>query len=247
MYKIFLGVSLLWLLAGCGRTDGDDLILLQNGSHRTGTLQGCLNGGCQFNGQAIPQATIAWIGLHQARSKPPQPNDPAVGEIRLNDHSVHPGLMTAIDPKRVITTLGSYDRREVAWVYLAHPEQAASDVRSTASSAPTMEGRVVRYDIDVAVTAHQHIQTRHGTAGISVEDDSADWTGSWRNVALKIVPGPDGAPAYVMGDVVPFPTGVVQAWGKFTYNDPPTIYQPTNSRGSFPPRLTRANWASSST
>src|ERR1700687_207506 len=125
MGRLLVGMLLLLLIAGCSNADGDDLIVLQDGSHRTGTLQGCLNGGCQLSGRPIPQATIAWIGLHQARSNPPQPNDPAVAEIRMIDRSVHPGLMTAIDPTRVTTLSGSYDRQKVAWVYLTHPAQAA--------------------------------------------------------------------------------------------------------------------------
>lgn len=232
MYKIFVGVSLLLLLAGCGRTDGDDLILLQNGSHLTGTLQGCLDGACQFNGRQIPQATIAWIGLHQTRLNPPQPNDPAVGEIRLTDHSVHPGLMTSIDPTRVAAASASYDRPKVLWVYLAHPVNAASGDSGTASDMLTEGGRVVHYDVDIAVTAHQHIQNRIGT-GASIEDDSVDWTGSWRNVALRIVPNPDGTPNSVLGDG-PFPTGGMQASAKFTYNDPPNIHRPTNCKGELP-------------
>jgi hypothetical protein len=84
---------LLLLIAGCGDADGDDLIVMQDGSHRTGTLQGCLNGGCQLNGRAIPQATIAWIGLHQARSNPlnrtiprlPNPHDRPFGTSGVDD------------------------------------------------------------------------------------------------------------------------------------------------------------------
>src|ERR1700686_4349695 len=174
MSKILVGMLLLLLIAGCS-ADGDDLIVLQDGSHRTGTLQGCLNGGCQLNGRAIPQATITWIGLHQARSNPPQPNDPAVAEIRMIDHSVHPGLMTAIDSTRVITLPGSYDRQKVAWVYLTHPTKAARDV-------PTTGARVVRFDVYVAVTIHLHIQHRS-----FVEDRKMDWSGSWQNVTLRIV------------------------------------------------------------
>jgi hypothetical protein len=225
MSKILVGMLLLLLIAGCN-ADGDDLIVLQDGSHLTGTLQVCLNGSCQLSGRAIPQTTITWIGLHQARSNPPQPNDPAVAEIRMIDHSVHPGLMTAIDPTSVITVPGSYDRQKVAWVYLAHPAKTARD-------APTTGWRVVRFDVDVAVTTHQHRQSRNGTAGLSLEDDSVDWTGSWQNVTLRIVPGSDGAAIALVPDQ-PFPTGVVQASAQFTYNDPPAIYQPTNCKGELP-------------
>jgi hypothetical protein len=226
MGRLLVGMLLLLLIADCSDAVGDDLIVLQDGSHRIGTLQGCLNGGCQLNGRAIPQATIAWIGLHQARSNPPQPNDPAVAEIRMIDHAVHPGLMTAIDPTRVITAPGSYDRQKVAWVYLAHAAKAARD-------APVTGSRVVRFDVYVAVTIHQHFQEHFG-AGLSVEDDSADWTGSWQNVTLRIVPGPHGAPYASIIPDLPYPTGVVQASAQFTYNDPPTRYQPTNCKGELP-------------
>jgi hypothetical protein len=80
--KMLLGASFLLLIAGCGDAGGGDLVVLRDGSHRTGTLQGCLNGICQFSGRAIPQATILWIGLGQAKSNPPPLSDPAIGEIR---------------------------------------------------------------------------------------------------------------------------------------------------------------------
>ena len=54
-------------------------------------------------------------------------------------------------------------RREVAWVYLAHLEQAARGIASDTPNSSS-DGRVVRFDIDIAVTAHQHIQTCNGTA-----------------------------------------------------------------------------------
>ncbi len=162
MPKIFLSVSLL-LLASCGRIDGDDLIVLKNGSRQNGTLQACVSGNCQFNGASVPQATISWIGLHQGTLSVPQPNDPAGGEIRLTDHSVHPGVMTNIDSTRVVAPSGSYDRQKVAWVYLGRTVDTASGDSSTASRMPTQGERVVRYDVDIAVASHQHIQDPVGT------------------------------------------------------------------------------------
>jgi hypothetical protein len=218
---------LLLVTAACSDADGDDLVVLQDGSHRTGTLQGCGNGGCQLSGRAMPQATITWIGLHQARSNPPQPNDPVVAEIRMIDHSVHPGLMTAIDSTRVITLPGSYDRQKVAWVYLAHLTKAAP--AKGARDVPTTRARVVRFDVYVAVTIHQHIQHRS-----FVEDDKMDWSGSWQNVTLRIVPAPHGAPYSSIMPDLPYPAGVVQASGQFTYNDPPTMYKAINCKGELP-------------
>lgn len=232
MRKILVGILFLLLIAGYSYADGDDLIVLQDGSHRTGTLQGCLNGNCQLSGRTIPQATIIWIGLHQAGSNPPQPNDAAVAEIVMTDHSVHPGLMTAIDPTRVMWVAGTYDRQKVAWVYLTHPAKGARE-------APTTGSRTVRFDVHVAVTIHLHIQEHNASlaAAPSVEDSSYDWTGSWQNVTFRIVPGRTVGKTEIPPGIfpeLPYPTGVVQASAKFTFNDPPNRYKATNCKGEVP-------------
>jgi hypothetical protein len=191
MYKTALGVVLLLLTAGCRDSSGDDLILLQSGSRQVGTLHGCLNGGCQFNGGTIPQAAIAWIGLHQARADPPQPSDPAAGEIRLTDHSVHPGLMTAIDPTRVIAAHGAYDRQKVAWVYLARPEKAASGNDSDASNVSTSSSDGCRhaiYHYDVHVLGYRRVveMMNPGFWITGTLSKSFDWMAEWLNVSFSI-------------------------------------------------------------
>jgi hypothetical protein len=191
MGRLLVGMLLLLLIAGCSNADGDDLIVLQDASHRTGTLQGCLSGRCQLNGRAIPQATIAWIGLHQARSNPPQPNDPAVAEIRMIDRSVHPGLMTAIDPTRVTTLSGSYDRQKVAWVYLTHPAQAAasSSTSPTGSSAgPDNCGNPTIIHYDVRVTVHTDDTNTFPPPGVlqGTMTSVIDWETHWANVAMSV-------------------------------------------------------------
>lgn len=209
MCKIILRVMLLLLTAGCRDSNSDDLILLRNGSRQTGTLQGCLNGGCQFDGAAIPQATIAWIGLHQARADPPQPNDPLVSEIRLADHSVHPGAMTAIDPSRVIAVPGSYDRQKVAWVYLARPENAASGSDNvSASSSDGCRHATYHYDVHVAGYRRAVQTVNPGFAFLGTLSETYGWTAEWWNVSLSVkqcnsalqirmpaVDGPDRHPA----------------------------------------------------
>ena len=190
MGRLLVGMLLLLLIAGCSNADGDDLIVLQDGSHRTGTLQGCLSGRCQLNGRAIPQATIAWIGLHQARSNPPQPNDPAVAEIRMIDRSVHPGLMTAIDPTRVTTLSGSYDRQKVAWVYLTHPAQAAASPSTSptgSSAGPDNCGNPKIYHYDIEVTVHRdeaHTFTPWHTPGTVRR--VFDWDAKWSHAPMSV-------------------------------------------------------------
>jgi len=186
MYKTVLGVVLVLFTAGC-RASGDDLVLLQTGSRQLGTLHGCLNGGCQFNGETIPQATIAWIGLHQAQANPPQPSDPAVGEIRLTDHSVHPGLMTAVDATRVIAAHGAYDRQKVAWIYLAHPEKAASGNDSDASSSPDGCRHAIHY-YDVHVLGYRRaVEVMNPGFWITgTLSKSFDWRAEWLNVSFSV-------------------------------------------------------------
>ena len=191
MGRLLVGMLLLLLIAGCSNADGDDLIVLQDGSHRTGTLQGCLSGRCQLNGRAIPQATIAWIGLHQARSNPPQPNDPAVAEIRMIDRSVHPGLMTAIDPTRVTTLSGSYDRQKVAWVYLTHPAQAAASPSTSptgSSAGPDNCGHPTIIHYDVRVTVHTDDTNTFPQPGVlhGTQTSVIDWETHWANVAMSV-------------------------------------------------------------
>jgi hypothetical protein len=71
IYQIVSAIVLLLLTGGCRDSSADDVILAQNGGRQIGTLQGCLNAVCQFRSAMIPQATIAWIGLHQAEVDPP--------------------------------------------------------------------------------------------------------------------------------------------------------------------------------
>jgi hypothetical protein len=210
MDKTTLSVVLLLLTAGCRDSSGDDLILLQNNTRHVGTLQRCLNGGCEFSGGTIPQGTIAWIGLHQARADPPKPNDPAAGEIRLTDLSVHPGLMTAMDPTRVSAAQDSYDRQKVAWVYLGHPEKAASASDKDATTSPSDGCRHAIYHYDVHVAGYRRAaQTVNpGFAFRGPLSETYGWSAQWWNVSLSVkqcnstlqirmpaVDGPDQHPA----------------------------------------------------
>ena len=183
MYKILVSMSLLILLASCGGSDGDDLIVLQNGSRQIGTLQGCLNDRCQFNGGAIPQTSIVWIGLHQARSKPPRPIDPRVGEIRLMNQSVHPGQMTAVSATHVNALSGSYDRVKVAWIYLA-----AGNGMPTPSSELSDGCRHAIYHYDLHIAGFRRAEDTMNpdswvTGKLSI---TYDWTAEWSNVSLGL-------------------------------------------------------------
>ena len=81
-------LSLLTTFVGCGES-GDDLVVLQNGGRQTGKLQGCVEASCQLNGNAIPRATIAWIGLAYAGRSPPAIRNAATDEVDTRSVTAH--------------------------------------------------------------------------------------------------------------------------------------------------------------
>src|ERR1700682_1490821 len=93
-------LSLLTTFVGCGES-GDDLVVLQNGGRQTGKLQGCVEASCQLNGNAIPRATIAWMGLAYAGHSPPAIRNAATDEVHTRSGSVDSGRLTGISLSNV--------------------------------------------------------------------------------------------------------------------------------------------------
>jgi hypothetical protein len=125
MNKIVLSMSLLLLLVGCGRTDGEDLIIQRNGDTLGGALLGCGPADCVFKGssalQSLDRSMIEWIGLH-TEAPPPSVADPTSDEVHLADRSVQQGGLLGINADVIVTQRGQYPRITARWIHLAPPQ-----------------------------------------------------------------------------------------------------------------------------
>jgi len=99
---------------------GEDLLILRDGSRRTGQLQACVAEVCRFNGGNLPRTEIAWIRF-QGSDSPPQVSEPARDAVFLADGSAHPGHVVGISLGEVAMEEGGFPRPSVAWVWFAGP------------------------------------------------------------------------------------------------------------------------------
>lgn len=112
-------VLLTSLLAGAARAD---VLILRDGSRRTGALQACAGSQCRFAGKTIAAAEIAWIGFGGAGGKqdmPPAVADSSHDELHLADGSVATGTLEGISLGEVALADRSFDRASVSWLHFA--------------------------------------------------------------------------------------------------------------------------------
>ncbi len=98
------------------------------------------------------------------------------------------------------------------------------------SGSPPGERRV-SYDVTISVNAFSEVTTPLGSAGTEVRNREVTWTGSWQNVTFRIIAGPDGKPVAVL-TTKPILSGTIQASSKYSYHDPPALYQAVECAGS---------------
>jgi hypothetical protein len=98
-----------------------DVLYLMGGEGLKGTLQGCSAEACILEEIIHPRAGIVMIGLAVTPADAPPPiADPLADAVNRRDTAAwEPGRLIAIDEATVVTEEGSYDRTDVAWVYLA--------------------------------------------------------------------------------------------------------------------------------
>ena len=203
-WMLILPLLAVTVIVGCGQS-GDDLIVLQNGSQQTGTLQGCVNSSCQLNSQAIPRAAIAWIGLSYAGSNPPPITNPASDEIHARDGSIDSAHLIGISDSKVVTDRQSYERTQVAWIHLGLASAPDGGANQPDSETPTPGTTLIHYD--VKVTGHQQSATTNFgyTAPIAngTLTTTVDWTTTFRNVVLRKELGEPGTDGFVIASGVP--------------------------------------------
>lgn len=115
-----------------------DLVILRDGSRRTGQLQACVADRCGLEGQSIERAAIGWVGFGvEAAANPPAPSQMAEDEVHL---APEPGERRRRAPGRVevaevvgvslgevATVAGSFERGEVRWIHFGAEEPGAPD------------------------------------------------------------------------------------------------------------------------
>ena len=111
------GVPVLSLLSD--EAEAQDLLILRNGTVMKGELRLCTGQSCTLGTDSVPRPEIAWIGLARSEIKPPVVRDSRDDEIHLRDQTVQRGRLVGINASQVFTERGSFERRKVAWVYLA--------------------------------------------------------------------------------------------------------------------------------
>ncbi|HUK13661.1 MAG TPA: hypothetical protein VLW17_10220 [Thermoanaerobaculaceae bacterium] len=97
-----------------------DVLLLRDGSRKTGALKGCGGPACLLDSTPIPREQIEWIGLG-AIPPPPQLADPGADAVFLAGGGQKAETMLGITTQQVSTDAGSYPRAQVRWIHLAPP------------------------------------------------------------------------------------------------------------------------------
>lgn len=115
-----------------------DILILRNGEVRGGLLRACAGDRCTLDGRAVPKAEIAWIGLGRTEPSPPAPGRPDREEIHLVDGTIHAGPLVGVSLGSVATVRGSFERAQVAWIYLA-PTVPEEEDQPDALGAPREE------------------------------------------------------------------------------------------------------------
>lgn len=101
-----------------------DVLVRRDGALRTGALQGCAAGSCTMAGVAATRAELAWIGLGASPETivlPVAPQDPAQDLAQFADGSTRVTPLVGVGAGNVVLGSGTFERAEIAWIYLAPP------------------------------------------------------------------------------------------------------------------------------
>lgn len=92
-----------------------DLLILRDGTVKSGALTTCNAASCTLDGAITPLANIEWVGLAREDVVPPSS---AGDEVHKTDGTIVAGRLSAINETRVSTTRGPVARSDTAWVHL---------------------------------------------------------------------------------------------------------------------------------
>jgi hypothetical protein len=96
-----------------------DLLILRNGTVRTGSITSCNAASCTLDGSLTPLADIEWAGF--ARDDVTPPPTGGSDEVHKTDGTIVPARLTALSATSLSTTRGPVARAETAWVHVALP------------------------------------------------------------------------------------------------------------------------------
>ena len=117
----------------------EDVLVIRDGTRRSGTVTGCRDDGCTLDGQKVARGLIAWVGLSQpADARTPSPRDPLKDEFHLADGRVVGGEFEGLSLGAAAIAGQSFEREDVAWIRFAGPEPAPS-------TPPAAEGPNYRF------------------------------------------------------------------------------------------------------
>jgi hypothetical protein len=154
----FLALT-IGMVAGCGRSPADDMVIERDGKVVRGDLAGCAGDSCTMNGTPVARATIVLIGLH-GNQKSPKIRDPLRDELQLVDESIVAATMTSVDSAAVVTDKDSYPRERVAWIYLAPKPPAGAQGAPASSGADVQPG--ITYEWTGTINVGNKYEGREG-------------------------------------------------------------------------------------
>ncbi len=105
-----------------------DAVYGRDAQLQTGRLQDCSETGCRIEERVFPRDAIAFVGLGVTSPIPPRVMDPSHDELHLRTGEVVHESLAQIDATRVFAGARTYERSEVAWIYLA-PEKTEQEPR----------------------------------------------------------------------------------------------------------------------
>ncbi|MBK5260276.1 MAG: hypothetical protein JJE51_11830 [Thermoanaerobaculia bacterium] len=110
-----------------------DLLILRNGSAKSGTLTACNAASCTLDGAVTPLANIEWVGLAREDVVPPSST---ADEVHKIDGTIVAGRLSGINESTVSTTRGPVLREETAWVHLTASAPAPPDQPGSFGAPP---------------------------------------------------------------------------------------------------------------
>jgi hypothetical protein len=101
----------------------EDVLVIRDGTRRSGTVTGCRDDGCTLDGQRVARGLIAWVGLARTPdARTPAPRDPLKDEFHLTDGRVVAGEFEGLSLGAAAIEGQSFEREDVAWIRFAGPE-----------------------------------------------------------------------------------------------------------------------------
>lgn len=136
--------SCLFLVAAVAAAE--DLVVLRDGSSRTGVLQSCSGDRCTLAGSPILTREIAWIGLGQQKQATPAIAPATVDQAVLRDGTTREGSLVGVSLGLVILDGMELARSEVAWIRFADLTAGSADFPPAGDPPPSTPDAIAMRD-----------------------------------------------------------------------------------------------------